>query len=209
MSESVQYVTILYIPEDTRRLEKMESFRNRYIQTWGHLLNEHGMYWGRELGKHERLWAIVFLKDGHSQSQMLSDPAYQKWKADTDIALPVKLLNVPVRGNMPLHEVLEAGIVILGYYKLAAHRSAARFEELAQRFLDEVDLPGYRGGAYIAPTGLGGDAISFGAWDSVEACNQLGADGRHADLLAETNEAFDITQRTFLTFVKFRKHVMT
>ena len=100
---------------------------------------------------------------------MEKSPEYQSWINDTDNALvPFRLLSVPIQGSTPLHEVLQAGVVILGYYKLAAHRNAARFAELAERFLNEMDLPGFRGGAYVAPSGLGGDAVSFGAWDSIE-----------------------------------------
>ncbi|KZV62593.1 hypothetical protein PENSPDRAFT_245524 [Peniophora sp. CONT] len=207
MTESTQYVNIVYFSESSSRLENFEKFRTRYVKTWGHLLNEHGLYWGREVGKHERLWSIIFLKDGHSQEQQLNDPAYQTWETDTAHVMPVRLLNVPTRGA-PLHEVLQAGIVVLGHYKLAAHRSAARFDALSDRFLKEVDSPGFRGGTYISPTGLGGEAFTFGAWDSVEAAVQLGADNRHADLLAQMNEAFDATARTFIAFVKFQKHVI-
>lgn len=108
------------------------------------------------------------LKDKHSQGIAQNTAEYESWKADTDKLVPVRLLNVPVQGAMPLHEVLQAGVVVLSYYKLAADRSAARFEELSKRFRDEVGCPEFRGGALISPTGLGGDAVSFGAWDSVE-----------------------------------------
>ncbi|VDB95218.1 unnamed protein product [Peniophora sp. CBMAI 1063] len=208
MNTPTQYVNIVYFNEDSSKLDNYERFRTRYVRTWGHLLNEHGLYWGREVGKHERLWSIAFLKDEHSQDDLQRSPEYQSWLTDTNTAMPVKLLNVPVRGSRPMHEVLEAGVVILGYYKLAAHRNADRFEELAQRFLTEIDMPGFHGGAYISPTGLGGDAITFGAWDSIQACTQLGTDGRHTELLSQMNEAFDATARTFITFVKFQKHVI-
>ena len=113
------------------------------------------------------------MKDEHANDRLQADPGYLAYRDSFHGAInpiPNRLLSMPMRGNMPLHEVLQAGVVLLGYYKLAPDRDSRRFEELTERFLKELDYPGFHGGAYASPKGLGGDAITFGAWDSVEVC---------------------------------------
>lgn len=125
--------------------------------------------YGRRLTRGPQ-WEV--LKDKHSQEMVENTPEYKSFKADTDKALvPIKLMNRPVRASMPLHEVLQAGVVVLAYHKLSAHQSVARFEELGMRFLNEVrvDCPGFQGAAYALPANEGErDYVSVGAWDSLE-----------------------------------------
>ncbi|VDC06963.1 unnamed protein product [Peniophora sp. CBMAI 1063] len=212
MSDSVQWVTIFFFKEfvDKAQLQAFERFRGAFQKQWGHLFSEHGQWHGREVGKRERLWEVIFWKDKHSDELCRSDPVFQAFEREFFAKVaPIDQIwaGLPVRGT-PLHQVLAAGVVLLGYYSLTPAQSPSGFDNLTQQFLDQLDCPGWQGMAYISAADAYGEALSMGAWDSIEASAQLGADGRFVDLLAEANDAFDAMNRTFMAHVKFQKHVM-
>lgn len=160
---------------------------------------------------------------------MNSDPEYLEHTRAffKDVALPDSVIhNVPVYGSRPFREVLEAGVNFVAYCQLGPGQSPSEWVYVAKRFSQEVEYPGWQGGAYISPIDAQGEALSFGAWDSVEvrilpqasvsptlraneylqANEQLFTDGRFTDLTESTNEMFDGAARTFNSHVKFYKH---
>ncbi|KZV74431.1 hypothetical protein PENSPDRAFT_732331 [Peniophora sp. CONT] len=212
MTEAPEWATIFFFEEftDKTQLEVYERFRTAFQKQWGHLFSEHGQWYGREVGKRERLWHVIFWKDEHCDALVRNDPVFQAFEHEFFAKVaPIDNLwsGVPVKGT-PLHEVLAASVVFIGYYSLSPSQSPAGFENLTKRLLDQLDYPGWQGMAYVSPVDTQGEALSMGAWDSVEATAQLGMDGRFADILDEANEAFDTAKRTFMALVKFQKHIM-
>lgn len=67
-----------------------------------------------------------------------------------------------------MHEVLAAGVVLLGYYSLSTGQSCSGFDSLTEQFLEKLDLPGWQGMGYVSPVDARGRALSLGAWDSIE-----------------------------------------
>ncbi|VDC06964.1 unnamed protein product [Peniophora sp. CBMAI 1063] len=204
-------VTVFFFQEltDSSQLRIFEDMRNAFRERWGHLLTEDGQWWGREVGKHERVWMVVFWKDEHGWEAVLSDPAYPVFEKTFfgSVALPDSLIhNVPVHSAKPLREVLEAGVNFAAYCRLKPDQTA-EWIRVTERLLTELDYPGWQGGAYLSPVDTGGEGLSLGAWESVEASQQLFADGRFSDLMDATNDVFDGAARTFNSLVKFQKHL--
>ena len=156
----------------------------------GHLFSEHGQWYGREVGKRERLWEVIcecfsygqatsiidqalppsVWKDEKCDELLRTDPVFQAFEREFFAKVaPIDQIwaGVPMRGT-PLQDVVSAGVVLLGYYSLSASHSPSGFDNLTERFLDQLDYPGWRGMAYVSPVDAHGEALSMGAWDSVE-----------------------------------------
>ncbi|VDC06965.1 unnamed protein product [Peniophora sp. CBMAI 1063] len=211
-ASSQQRVTVFFFQEltDSSQLRIFEDFRNAIQKNWGHLFSEDGQWWGREVGKHERVWEIVFWKDEHCWDAVLADPSFAEFEKTffKEVALPdCTVNNVPVYSPAkPFPEILGAGVNFAAYCRLEPDQ-IAEWIDITERLLDQLDYPGWHGGAYLSPVETGGEALSFGAWDSVMASQQLFADGRYPELMDATNEIFDKATRTFNSHVKFQKHV--
>ena len=148
-------------------------------------------------------------KDEHGFEALAADPRYPEFESTffKSVALPDSTIhNVPVHSALPLREVLEAGVVFASYCRLGPDQTSNEWITVTERLLKELDYPGWQGGAYLSPLDTGGEALSFGGWDSVEvspvlrlssftyatdmnskANDQLFADGRFVDLMDMTN----------------------
>ncbi|KZV74430.1 hypothetical protein PENSPDRAFT_205451 [Peniophora sp. CONT] len=210
-ASSQQRVTVFFFQElkDSSQMRAFEDMRNAIQEKWGHLFTDDGQWWGREVGKHERVWEIVFWKDEHGHETVISDPTYPEFQNTffTSVALPDSIMpNVPVYASKPLRETLEGGVLFVSYCRLG-DQPPEKWIEVTERCLNELDYPGWQGGAYVSPLDTGGEGLSFGSWESVEASEQLFADGRFTELMEATNETFDSAARTFNSHVKFQKHI--